>query len=99
VRGCYRYSTPADCAAAGAQAVGLDELLTRSDVVTLHVPLTSRTRHMIGARELALMKANAVLVNTARGPVVDQLALAEALESHTIEGAACDVFEREPVPV
>jgi D-3-phosphoglycerate dehydrogenase / 2-oxoglutarate reductase len=99
VLACDPYISPEDFAAAGAQAVGLDELLTRSDAVTLHVPLTSRTRHMIGARELALMKPNAVLVNTARGPVVDQLALAEALESHTIEGAACDVFEREPVPL
>jgi phosphoglycerate dehydrogenase-like enzyme len=76
--------------------VGLEELLARSDAVTLHVPLTSKTRHMIGRRELALMKPSAVLVNTARGAVVDQLALAEALEAGTIEGAACDVFEREP---
>jgi phosphoglycerate dehydrogenase-like enzyme len=71
-------------------------LLVRSDNVTLHVPLTSRTRHLIGARELALMKPTSVLVNTARGKVVDQLALAEALRSRTIEGAACDVWEHEP---
>jgi D-3-phosphoglycerate dehydrogenase / 2-oxoglutarate reductase len=96
VLACDPYIPAEAFAAAGAEAVGLDELLARSDAVTLHVPLTSKTRHMIGRRELALMKPSAVLVNTARGAVVDQLALAEALEAGTIEGAACDVFEREP---
>jgi phosphoglycerate dehydrogenase-like enzyme len=96
VLACDPYIAPADFAAAGAEPVGLEELLARSDAVTLHVPLTSRTRHLIGARQLALMKPNAVLVNTARGAVLDQLALAEALEARTIEGAACDVWEREP---
>jgi D-3-phosphoglycerate dehydrogenase len=93
---CDPYISPQAFEAVGARAVGLDELLARSDAVTLHVPLTSKTRHMIGARELALMKPSAVLVNTARGAVVDQVALAEALRARTIEGAACDVFEREP---
>ena len=60
------------------------------------MPLTRKTRHMIGEHELKLMKPNAILVNTARGAVVDQLALAEALNARTIEGAACDVWEREP---
>jgi D-3-phosphoglycerate dehydrogenase / 2-oxoglutarate reductase len=96
VLACDPYIPAEAFAAAGAEAVGLEELLARSDAVTLHVPLTSKTRHMIGRRELALMKPSAVLVNTARGAVVDQLALAEALEAGTIEGAACDVFEREP---
>ena len=96
VLACDPYIPAEAFAAAGAEAVGLDELLARSDAVTLHVPLTSKTRHMIGRRELALMKPSAVLVNTARGAVVDQLALAEALEAGTIDGAACDVFEREP---
>jgi D-3-phosphoglycerate dehydrogenase / 2-oxoglutarate reductase len=96
VLACDPYLPPEAFAAAGAEAVGLDELLARSDAVTLHVPLTSKTRHMIGQRELALMKPSAVLVNTARGAVVDQLALAAALQARTIEGAACDVFEREP---
>jgi D-3-phosphoglycerate dehydrogenase len=96
VLACDPYIPPEAFAAAGAEAVGLDELLARSDAVTLHVPLTSKTRHMIGARELALMQPSAVLVNTARGAVVDQLALADALEARTIEGAACDVFEHEP---
>ena len=99
VLACDPYIPAEAFAAAGAEAVGLDELLARSDAVTLHVPLTSKTRHMIGRRELALMKPSAVLVNTARGAVVDQLALAEALEAGTIEGAACDVFEREPAPL
>jgi D-3-phosphoglycerate dehydrogenase len=80
----------------GVKRVELDDLLRQSDNVTLHVPLTSRTRHMIGAPQLSLMKSTAVLVNTSRGEVVDQLALAEALQSHTLEGAACDVWEHEP---
>ncbi|MBV9170630.1 MAG: C-terminal binding protein [Chloroflexi bacterium] len=81
---------------AGVQPVSLDELLQRSDVVTLHVPLTSTTRHLIGERELRLMKPTAVLVNTSRGGVLDQMALATALQTHVIEGAACDVWEQEP---
>lgn len=74
----------------------LDELLSASDVVSLHVPLTDSTRHLIGARELALMKPTAVLVNTARGPVVDEEALADALESNSIFAAGLDVYDGEP---
>jgi glyoxylate reductase len=74
----------------------LDELLATADVVSLHVPLSERTRHLIGARELGLMKPSAVLVNTARGPVVDSDALADALESGRIFAAGLDVFEGEP---
>ena len=74
----------------------LEQLLTRADVVSLHVPLTPATRHLIGARELAVMGPDAVLVNTARGPVVDEEALAEALHAGTIFAAGLDVFEREP---
>ena len=80
----------------GAEPVSLDELLTRAGNVTLHVPLTSRTHHLIGARELGLMQPTSVLVNTSRGKVLDQLALAEALSNRQIEGAACDVWEHEP---
>lgn len=75
---------------------GLHELLGRADIVSLHVPLTRETRHLIGRSELAVMKATAVLVNTARGPVVDEEALAEALEQGVIAAAGVDVFEAEP---
>jgi glyoxylate reductase len=74
----------------------LDELLATADVVSLHVPLSEHTRHLIGHRELDLMKPTAVLVNTARGPVVDSDALAEALESGRIFAAGLDVYEDEP---
>jgi glyoxylate reductase len=74
----------------------LDLLLARSDIVSLHVPLTDETRHLIDARRLALMKPTAVLVNTARGPVVDEEALAQALEDGTIFAAGLDVYEAEP---
>ncbi len=75
----------------------LDELLERSDIVSLHVPLNNSTHHLIGAPELARMKPSAVLVNTARGPVVDENALADALERGTIYGAGLDVYDGEPV--
>ena len=74
----------------------LDELLASSDVVTLHVPLTPATRHLIDRKALARMKRSAYLVNTARGPVVDEEALAWALGEHLIAGAALDVYEQEP---
>jgi glyoxylate reductase len=74
----------------------LAELLARSDIVSLHVPLTESTHHMIGASEFALMKPSAVLINTARGPVVDEEALADALEKGRIYAAGLDVFDGEP---
>lgn len=101
------------CAAMGAQVIGndpavsqvpgvadvsLDELLHRSDFVTLHVPLTEGTRHFINAAALALMRPEAVLVNTSRGATVNQDDLAEALQAGRIAGAALDVFEQEPLP-
>lgn len=79
-----------------AEFVPLKQLLRRSDVVTLHVPLTSQTHHMIGARELQLMKDGAFLINTSRGAVVDEKALLEALKSGKLGGAALDVYEVEP---
>jgi lactate dehydrogenase-like 2-hydroxyacid dehydrogenase len=74
----------------------LEELLSRADIVSLHVPLTESTHHLIGAAELALMKPTSVLVNTARGQVVDENALVDALHAGTIDGAGLDVFEDEP---
>jgi glyoxylate reductase len=74
----------------------LDELLERSDIVSLHVPLSEATRHLIGAAELGRMKRTAVLINTARGPVVDENALVDALEAGTIYAAGLDVFDGEP---
>jgi glyoxylate reductase len=80
----------------GARRLTLDELLAESDVVTIHVPLSDETRHLIDAGRLAAMRSSAYLVNTARGPVVDEAALAAALEAGEIAGAALDVFEHEP---
>jgi glyoxylate reductase len=77
--------------------LSLDRLLVTSDVVSLHVPLTDDTRHMIDKRALARMKRSAFLINTARGPVVDEEALAWALEQRLLAGAALDVYEKEPV--
>jgi glyoxylate reductase len=79
-----------------AGELSLDDLLATVDIVSLHVPLTAETHHLIGARELALMKPTAYLVNTSRGPVVDEAPLAHALTERRIAGAALDVFEHEP---
>jgi glyoxylate reductase len=76
--------------------IPLDRLLATSDVVSLHVPLTPDTKHLIGQPELARMKRTAYLINTTRGPVVDEAALAWALKNRLIAGAALDVYEREP---
>jgi glyoxylate reductase len=80
----------------GAHYVGCETLLRESDFLSLHVPLTLETDHLIGARELGLMKPSAFLINTARGKVVDEEALVAALKSKTIAGAGLDVFEHEP---
>ena len=82
----------------GATLVAKDELLARSDIVSIHVVLSERTRGLVGARELELMKRTAYLVNTSRGPIVDEAALVRALREGTIAGAGLDVFEPEPLP-
>ena len=79
-----------------ARSVDLDTLLRESDFVSVHTPLTSETRHMIGREQLGLMKDTAYLINTSRGPVLDEAALASALKANRIRGAALDVFENEP---
>lgn len=89
--------TPDRAAAVGATLVAKDELLRRADFVSLHLVLSDRTRGVIGAAELALMKRTAYLVNTSRAPLIDGDALLEALQKGTIAGAAIDVYEEEPV--
>jgi phosphoglycerate dehydrogenase-like enzyme len=81
-----------------ARLVALDDLLRQSDYVSLNLPLTQETFHLIGERELALMKPTSVLINTARGAVVDEAALVAALRQRRIAGAGLDVFEVEPLP-
>ena len=83
---------------AGASAVGKDELFGASDVITVHYKLSDRSAGLVGARELGLMKPTAFLVNTSRGPIVDQDALITALRSGAIAGAALDVYDEEPLP-
>jgi phosphoglycerate dehydrogenase-like enzyme len=90
--------TAARAAEVGATLVSKDELLARSDVASVHLVLGDRTRGLIRARELGLMKPTAYLVNTSRGPIVDEAALIRALEVGTIAGAGLDVFEPEPLP-
>ena len=82
--------------ATGATRVELADLLKASDVVSLHVPMSKATARLVGAKELALMKPTAVLVNTARGPIVDEAALAKALKARRIFAAGLDVYEKEP---
>jgi glyoxylate reductase len=90
------YSARRDAGIADAAYMSLDRLLTSSDVVSLHVPLTDATRHLVDRKALARMKRSAYLVNTSRGPVVDEEGLAWALREHLLAGAALDVYEREP---
>jgi phosphoglycerate dehydrogenase-like enzyme len=90
--------TPERAAEHGAEAVSRDALLEQADVLTIHVKLSDRSRGLIGAAELARMKPTALLVNTSRGPIVDEAALVRALHDGTIGGAALDVYDTEPLP-
>ena len=83
----------------GVAKVGKDELLSLSDIVTIHLVMSDRTRGLIGARELNLMKSSAYLVNTSRAPIIDETALVDALQREVIRGAGIDVFSVEPLPV
>jgi phosphoglycerate dehydrogenase-like enzyme len=99
VSGWSRSLTPDKAAALGIDhCASLDDLLAGSDVVTVHVTLNAQTRGLLGARELSQMKKTAFLINTSRGPIVDEAALVEALRGGQIAGAAVDVFDREPLP-
>lgn len=96
---CYHSRSPLPAEAAAAfegEAVSLEALLERADFISLHLPLTPETHHLIDAGALARMKRGAFLINTARGPVVDETALVTALQAGTIAGAALDVYEQEP---
>ncbi|PIB80678.1 D-2-hydroxyacid dehydrogenase family protein [Mycobacterium celatum] len=90
--------TPEAAAQAGATYVTKDELFGRADVLTIHLVLSGRSRGLVGAAELGLMKATALLVNTSRGPIVDEAALIDALRSHRLAGVGLDVFDTEPLP-
>ncbi len=81
---------------AGARRVEFEELIRTSDYISLHLPLNGETRHLIGPKELGMMKPTAILINTARGPVIDETALVEALRNRTIAAAGLDVYEDEP---
>jgi phosphoglycerate dehydrogenase-like enzyme len=90
--------TPERARGGGASYVSKEGLLSGSDVLSIHLVLSDRTRGLFGADELALMKPTAVLINTSRGPIVDERALIEALSDRRIAGAGLDVFDREPLP-
>ena len=90
--------TPEAAEQSGATYVARDELFSRADVLTIHLVLSERTRGLVGAAELGLMKPTALLVNTSRGPIVDEKALVEALRAGRLAGAGLDVFDTEPLP-
>jgi D-3-phosphoglycerate dehydrogenase len=95
---CDPYITPEAVADVDVKLVDMDTLLAQSDFLSISCPLNEETRHMIGERELRKMKPTAFLINTARGPVVDEAALIKALREGWIRGAAIDVFDQEPTP-
>jgi len=94
-----QHMTPEIAEAAGATLVSKDELFRQADIVTIHLILSGRTKGLVGAAELGLMKPTSRLINTSRGPIVHESSLIKALRSHAIAGAAIDVFDQEPLPV
>lgn len=94
---CDPFVSSEEMSASGVKSATLDDVMSQSDFVSLHSPLTTDTYHLIGKRELGLMKPDAVLINTSRGPVIDEDALIQALVDGKIAGAGLDVFEEEPV--
>src|SRR5947199_375791 len=89
--------TPEKCKEVGVDYVGKEDLFRQADILTIHVVLSQRTRGLVSAKELALMKPTAYIINTSRGPIIDEPALLAALGSHKIAGAGLDVFEVEPL--
>ncbi len=94
---CDPYANREHADSLGVELVGLDTVMSESDFVTINCPLSTATHHLIGAREIALMKPTAYFINTARGGIVDQKALTEALQNNRIQGAGLDVLEEEPI--
>ncbi len=90
--------TPEKCKEAGVEHVGKDDLFRQADFVTIHLVLSPRSRGLVGAGELALMKPSAYIINTSRGPIIDETALLAALQARKIAGAGLDVFDTEPLP-
>jgi phosphoglycerate dehydrogenase-like enzyme len=90
------FADPKVAAELGIELVGLEDLFARADILTINCPLTPETRHIVNAERLGMMKPTAFLINTARGPIVDQAALTVALQNRAIAGAGLDVFEQEP---
>ncbi len=91
--------TPEKCEAAGVGYVSKDDLFRQSDFITIHIVLSARSRGLVGAKELALMKPSAFLINTSRGPIIDEPALVSVLRDNKIGGAGLDVFDVEPLPL
>jgi D-3-phosphoglycerate dehydrogenase len=91
--------TPEKAAAAGATYVSKEELFAKADVITIHVVLSDRSRGLVGAADLGRMKNTAYLINTSRGPIIDEAALIAALKGKRIAGAGLDVFDVEPLPL
>jgi phosphoglycerate dehydrogenase-like enzyme len=90
--------TPERCKEAGVDHVSKEDLFRQADFVTIHVILSQRTRGLVGAKELGLMKPSAYIINTSRGPIIDEAALLAALRENKIAGAGLDVFDVEPLP-